>query len=280
MEPVKAMQWFGEYLDDLDQPSIDGFNTWCVSRFAHQCGATVALSGLGGDELFGGYPAFWRVPHIFRASRALAMAGAGGRRAVGNLLEQAAGPRWRRLGNYFASEPSVEGAWRCFRGVYTACEGETLAAMMAGELGFDEAHGIRTNGLKTRDEVAVLEIESYMRNQLLRDSDVMSMAHGLELRVPFLDRDFIETTLAIPEEARLQKGKDLLVRAVPELPAWVKSHPKRGFTFPFGQWMNGEWESMFREVRQRFGGAVRLDSWGRMCALLVLEEWRKRLADW
>src|SRR5438067_11687049 len=84
-----------------------------------------------------------------------------------------------------------------------------------------------------QDEVSYLELPRYMRNQLLRDSDVMSMAWSLELRVPFVDASLITAVSRISAKLRLAKGKHLLLDAVPEIPPWVRNHPKRGFTFPF-----------------------------------------------
>ncbi len=99
-----------------------------------------------------------------------------------------------------------------------------------------------------KDEISVLELSYYMRNQLLRDSDVMSMAWGLELRVPMVDQVLLETIATIPSSIRLAAGKQLLVKAVPELPDWVVNRPKQGFCFPFEQWFSQEWQDYFTSI--------------------------------
>jgi asparagine synthase (glutamine-hydrolysing) len=126
------------------------------------------------------------------------------------------------------------------------------------------------------DEVSLLEISGYMRNQLLRDSDVMSMAWGLELRVPLVDRILLETISSIPSTLRLATGKQLLIKAVPELPTWVVNRPKRGFLFPFEQWMLGEWRDHFRELDNHKNVSVK--PWYRRWSLALLQYWWEEVA--
>jgi asparagine synthase (glutamine-hydrolysing) len=110
-----------------------------------------------------------------------------------------------------------------------------------------------------------LEVTRYMRNQLLRDSDVFSMAHGLELRVPLVDIRLAEALLSLPPALRLQNGKKLLLDAVPEIPEWIRSRPKQGFRFPFQQWMQGSFGDMLREVE--IASPVASGTWYRTWAL-------------
>src|SRR5437763_16291766 len=98
------------------------------------------------------------------------------------------------------------------------------------------------------DQVSYLEVARYMRNQLLRDSDVMSMAWGLELRVPFVDNYVVDAIKGIPADFRLAHGKQILLDAVPEIPGWVRERPKQGFAFPFQEWILGEWGDLFRKI--------------------------------
>ncbi len=119
------------------------------------------------------------------------------------------------------------------------------------------------------DQVAWLETSRYMRNQLLRDSDVMSMSVGLELRTPLVDRKLWDVVTGLPSGLRLQPGKKLLTDAVPEVPQWILGGPKRGFRFPFEAWMKGEWSELFTDLEQRC--PVPLTSWSRKWSLLVLE---------
>jgi asparagine synthase (glutamine-hydrolysing) len=110
-----------------------------------------------------------------------------------------------------------------------------------------------------------------MRNQLLRDSDVMSMAHGLELRVPFVDKRLFETLATLPATQRLQPGKKLLLQAVPEIPEWVANQPKRGFTFPYEKWLEASWGDSFHTVTKSI--PFPNPTWYQRWALFMLERW-------
>jgi len=260
-----------EFLARLDQPSIDGFNTFCVSKHAHDRGAKVVLSGLGGDELFGGYRSFRLVPRLAKLGRWASLAGPL-TRSFGCLLEgHMARPQHRRLGRFLAGPPSMARAYGTMRGVFTSNEVENLVRVY---LPTDSEHG-ETMKLEVpaqptaEDEVSFLEISRYMRNQLLRDSDVMSMAWGLELRVPFVDRKLVETLSRIPAALRLSPGKRLLLEAVPEIPDWVASEPKRGFVFPFEAWIRAEWQDVF--ARLDSASPVPLQTWYRRWCLFTLE---------
>jgi asparagine synthase (glutamine-hydrolysing) len=143
------------------------------------------------------------------------------------------------------------------------------------------------------NRVSYLESRWYMRNTLLRDSDFMSMAHGLELRVPFLDRALVEACFRIPGDKKLKgdSPKSLLLASLGvELPREIVNRPKRGFTLPFEQWLRGEmravvedallksnWDqisigaSAVREVWNRFLAGE--TSWSRPWSLFVLQGW-------
>jgi asparagine synthase (glutamine-hydrolysing) len=112
----------------------------------------------------------------------------------------------------------------------------------------------------------------YLRNQLLRDADVMSMARGG--RVPFIDARVVETVTAIPQHERLAPAKSLLRRAVPEIPEWIASQPKRGFMFPMEQWLNDAWQGTFDETDAR--AAVPTRTWYRKWCVHAFEVWLDR----
>ena len=232
---------FDEFLPHVDQPSVDGFNTYAVSRFTREQGIKVALSGLGGDELFGGYPSFRQLPRMVGGSRKL-----GPLRGLAGKALTAFAPRasLRRLGDFLQRPPTLANAYAAYRGIHTDAEARALVARYADADGCADAFAedeLGTGYPTDADEISALELRRYMSNQLLRDSDVMSMANGLELRVPLVDRRVVETLMRIPAHPRLLPGKGLLLRAVPEVPAWVAEQPKRGFLFPFETWMAGEW---------------------------------------
>ena len=231
---------FDEFLPHIDQPSVDGFNTYAVSRFTREQGVKVALSGLGGDEIFGGYPSFRQLPRMVALSQRLGPLRGG----AGRLLSRFA-PRapWQRLGDFLRQPPTLSNAYASYRGIHTDAEARALVAAFtdaADVLALPEVTLAETYPTDA-DEISALELRRYMSNQLLRDSDVMSMANGLEVRVPFVDCRLIETIARIPAGERLHAGKNLLLRAVPEVPDWVAGQPKRGFLFPFETWMAGDW---------------------------------------
>ena len=114
-----------------------------------------------------------------------------------------------------------------------------------------------------------------MRNQLLRDADVMSMAWGLELRVPFLDHELFARVSAIPSSLRLQPHKRLLTAAVGELPEWIVNQPKRGFLFPIARWLGDEWRDVFTDLERKL--PVPLESWYRKWCVFMLDQWMQTM---
>ena len=224
-----------EAVEKLDLPSVDAINTYIVSRAVAAHGVKVALSGLGGDELFGGYPSFRDVPRLKLI--------AGLPRPLRNFLGRVAG-----LGDRLADIPARAGAgelarWR--RRFFTdeMIRGAGLPAATAPfecpvELPDDYAR------------VSWAELTGYMRRMLLRDADQMSMAVSLELRVPFLDHELVEYVLGLPEAAkkRYPGTKGLLVEACRDLlPAAVYRRPKAGFVLPMKVWMLGPLASFVEE---------------------------------
>ena len=176
-----------------------------------------------------------------------------------------------RLGRFFMGEPITAAAYWTIRGTFSPREVERLLPRYGCELA-DPASPIALHvppQPTLADEVSYLELTRYMRNQLLRDSDVMSMAWSLELRVPFVDRRFIEAIERIPAALRLRRGKQILLDALPEIPPWVRERKKQGFTFPFREWISGEWQDVFRRIEAT--SPVRLKSWYRTWCLFALE---------
>ncbi|MCB1275579.1 asparagine synthase (glutamine-hydrolyzing) [Prosthecobacter sp.] len=267
---------FPRFLSHMDQPSIDGFNTFSVAGFAREHGMKVVLSGLGGDEMFGGYPSFERVPRLAAMARLTHRIGLAG--PAGPLLEKHM-PRlpMRRVGSLLQREATIPHAYRAFRGVFTRKTARELAARYAGcdvnEVPDDPSLGDVPEG-DARDQVSACELSLYMRNQLLKDSDVMSMAHGLELRVPLVDRVLFESVAGIPAAERLRPGKQLLLEAVPEVPEWVANQPKRGFLFPFEKWLSSEWGGAFADVTRRL--PEKHPTWYQRWSAFMLERWIER----
>lgn len=265
---------FNGFLSASDQPSIDGLNTFAVSRLAREHGMKVVLSGLGGDELFAGYKSFDEVPRLAAVNRALSYAGPLRIAAGEGLQRLASSPRWRRLGDVLTQPPDLASTYTGFRGVFTHAEAAALVRCHVD----DDSRESREPGDEgavadptPRDAICRLELTRYMRNQPLRDSDTMSMAWGLELRVPFLDGPLVDALSTIPAGVRLQPGKRFLLQAVPEVPEWVATQPKRGFMFPFERWLGDEWKETFAAVERDC--PVPLETWYRKWCLFVLQRW-------
>lgn len=270
-----ARQWMKNFIGAIDQPSIDGFNTYCVSKITREHGTKVALSGLGGDELFGGYSSFQQVPKMVAWGKRLQFLQP---LNLGKTLSQSTkNSKLQRLGDFLQHPPNSLNAYLSYRGIFTHPETLTILSHFCPD---QDPSTLRPTleippCPSPEDEVSFLEINRYMRNQLLRDSDVMSMAWGLEVRVPFCDRVILETIDTIPHPLRLAQGKQLLVDAVPELPDWVINKPKQGFLFPFDRWLNDpEWDSLFQLTSLP---QLSLTPWYRRWSLVILQKWLQNL---
>lgn len=279
----------------LDQPSIDGINTYYVSRAAKQAGITVALSGLGGDEIFAGYPTFRTAPRLQRAARAI---GPAGRRLVGALPEPP-GDKWSKLKTALSGDDYFGHPYFTVRALFTREQrAALLPAMPEAEHvspadAAARAYRAKAEKYDAVNEISFLECKTYMPNTLLRDADGMSMAHSLEVRVPFVDHVLVEQVFALHGQHKLRgKGsKPLLVDAVGDLliPG-VTSQKKRTFTFPWRHWLRDELRGTVEQSLLRASrGNVALDpagvrevwhrfergdtSWSRPWALHVLATW-------
>lgn len=269
-----AKSLFAEYLAAMDQPSIDGMNTLAVSNLAKACGMKVMLSGIGADELFGGYPSVHAVPSFTAWNRRLA-AGGRLRTIAGRMLERLPDPRARRLGDMLGQPPDLSASYATFRGIFTRSEARQLTRQFVGDPpDDDDATSEAPSDPTPQDAACRLEMTRYLRNQLLRDADVMSMARGVEVRVPFIDARVVATVTAIPQHERLAPAKSLLRRAVPEIPEWIASQPKRGFMFPMERWLDGAWQGTFDETDAR--AAVPTRTWYRKWCVHAFEVWLDR----
>ncbi len=232
-----------DFLSAMDQPTVDGLNVYWISRAVRESGLKAAISGLGGDELFGGYSSFRTYPRLRRLAMARGIPGFN----RGSHLISRFGPARRQaklhaLGSALASSAST---FQLVRGLFTP---EEIQALVHPDI-WENGHGTRAimwpaenvlnkGYLEPWREVAVAEQCLYMRNQLLRDADWASMRHGLEVRVPLVDRVLSES-LAVPLAASGSKGKSLLARSVRNpLPEAVLRRKKTGFTLPMQQWVS------------------------------------------
>ena len=231
-------------LHAMDQPSIDGVNTYFVARAARRAGLKVALSGLGGDELLGGYPSFGQIPALVSRLRPLSLVPGLGRfmRIVSApLVKRSTSPKYASLLEYGGS---YGGAYLLRRGLFMPWE---LPQFLDGELVRDG--WAKLQPIVRLDEwlkpvasphakVAAMEMSLYMRNMLLRDADWAGMAHSLEIRTPMVDIALFRALAPhLSNSANLLTKRDL--GGVPKrlLPDEILNRPKTGFSIPIREWI-------------------------------------------
>ena len=217
--------------DAMDQPSFDGINTYAVSRAAHDAGLKVALSGLGGDELFDGYGYARRVRALERG-RALPrpLAAAAGE-ALGLALPGSRGQKARD----WLRQTDQATPYELLRRLFSPADVMTLTGRPSnGERWIEEL----PSDVYTR--VAILDLTNYTKDILLRDTDAMSMGCSLEVRVPFLDDELVDWVLRLPERVKRPGSKTLLKEAMSDaLGRDIIGRGKQGFLLPFALWMRG-----------------------------------------
>jgi len=305
-----------EAVASLDQPSMDGINTYFVSWAAREAGLKVALSGLGGDECFAGYATFghtallqrlrkaaWFVPQVLRRATASLMTKALETRMSPDAASKAVAV-WiepdRLPHPYFFSRalfppgPLADLTDARFRPSTVGADGVTLEPTWFGWLDRIASEAAK---LEPLGSTAWLEMRSYMVSTLLRDTDSVSMARSLEVRVPLLDTQLVEYVFSLSDETRVRRGvqKALLVAALADvLPKEALREGKKTFTLPWEQWLRGPLRSRMeaslasivpalaphlREERVRTVWDAFLrgrTSWSRPWSLYVLNEWCRR----
>lgn len=257
------------WLLSLDQPSLDGLNTFIISGAVRSRGIKVALSGLGGDEVFGGYPGFWQVPALARVLRWTRVLPKGLRGALAEAASRHRNQAQREKARALATTaPSIEKLMFQRRRVFSDRELQGFG-FDSDALGLDDTYLLRTepdaSGLSGSPEalISALEIRHYMANTLLRDSDVFGMAHGLEIRVPLLDQALVDYAMTLPGAWRVRSGdrnKPLLTDALEGiLPPHSLGLPKRGFNLQQARWMRGPLRDRFEASVAALEGSGQLD---------------------
>lgn len=299
LTPDDFLNILPEALGAMDHPSGDGPNTYLVSKVTREAGVKVALSGLGGDELFAGYRVFRQsarlekyrwfadLPQGLRTWVGDIVQGVGQRTATDKISELVKQPSWDLQYSYPLS-----------RQAYMNEEVQKLLTLN-GEVTENRVQKIVQNIIETTNStnlisrVSCSEIETYMQNTLLRDTDQMSMASALEVRVPFLDHELVEYVLSLSDSAKYPSSpKKLLVDALyPLLPDEIVNRKKMGFTFPWDVWMRNELREETTSSLENLADRAFFDAdsvmdmwnrflendkrinWARIWILVVLEQW-------
>ncbi len=232
-------------LNRLDSPAGDFMNSYLISKWAKEAGLTVALSGVGGDELFAGYPIFSQYPKISHWMSWIKNSTF--RWSLGPLIALFASTHKRERIKELMGQEKVcfESLYPIFRKIYT---GNELKKISKGALSERSPIIKMLKGTLNQDEIPMMsrlsmaELATYTTNVLLRDIDKMSMAHSLEVRTPFLDHTLVEYVLNVQDEYKGPGGsKRLLVESLDGLvPQEITGKRKQGFTFPWEKWMQGE----------------------------------------
>jgi asparagine synthase (glutamine-hydrolysing) len=224
------------FIAAMDQPTVDGLNSYVVAETVARAGLKVALSGVGGDELLGGYPSFRDVPRLLHAASLLARI-PGAPALTAFMLDQGSG-RSRKLAAVLRAEPTMADAWRAYRALFTTKEVEQLTGRRSNTRSEEPQRS--TDGSDPFWTIARAEITGFMIPQLLRDADVFAMTHGLEVRTPLVDHIVLETVHRAGRWSLdgAATAKLALARALGDfLPPGHSELPKRGFTLPFDAWL-------------------------------------------
>jgi asparagine synthase (glutamine-hydrolysing) len=280
----------------MDQPTMDGVNTFVVSRAVKEAGVTVALSGLGGDELFAGYSTFRRALRL-KDMQGLPRGLRNSVSRVGGSLSN--GVRQKKFWQLAGSDGSADAAYAVARQLFAPDQVVRLSGHngpTANGAGAKSKPANSNSELDTVNQMSLLELQGYMANTLLRDTDFMSMAHSLEVRVPFVDSEVADYVLGLPGTWKLNgsRPKPLLADVVSDLlPAKFLARSKMGFTLPFEKWMQlglrDQISNVFRDherlsksgldsesvskLWQRFQRGPASVGWSRPWSIYVLAKW-------
>ncbi len=297
LKPADFIEQLPNALKAMDHPSGDGPNTYIVSKATKEAGITMALSGLGGDELFAGYDVFKRSLDLNKKNW-LNLFPSFARGIGGDILTTLKpGVASEKISELLKqNKVNFNSFYPLSRQVLM--DNQILEIVNQKELPINKVFEIvketNTSNLQSEiSKVSIAEISTYMQNVLLGDADQMSMAHALEVRVPFIDYTLVEYVLGVPDKFKIPTSpKKLLVDALGDLlPSEIVNRPKMGFTFPWKQWMKQELKNFCEEKiislskRKPFNekGMIKLwndflsdkpnITWSRIWYLVVLENW-------
>lgn len=301
----ELLKMLPDSLAAMDQPTMDGINTYVISKAVKDTGIAVALSGLGGDEFFAGYPSFRRAEQLKRLEVVPAVVRRVAAR-TGKIL-RGSSVQYRKAWELLASGGDARRVYQTSRQLFAPDEISAMSANYQRSRARNQSSDLKDHQLMsdfprsafiesdTINTVSVCELRGYMANTLLRDTDQMSMAHALEIRVPFIDPVVASFVLRIPGKWKLDSArpKPLLLDALRDLlPDDVWRRPKMGFTLPFERWMHSilktDLDEAFygedladlgldpefaRAVWRTFSTSPRKERWSRPWALFVFRRW-------
>jgi asparagine synthase (glutamine-hydrolysing) len=293
----EAMVAIPDAIRAMDQATVDGINTYVVSREATRHGLKVALSGVGGDEIFGGYSTFRSIPSMERFSWVAGVLSLGSRRLLAQMFRWILPRSDRNEKLSTLVEARLEHPYLVARMLFTPRQLDGLCQLWKSGSYESALHPFEDSFRSSQrfdpiNRVSYLELRNYMANTLLRDIDSMSMAHGLEVRAPFVDHPLIEYLFTLSGCSKLSENpKHLLTAAVDSvLPRVITHRLKRGFTLPFEHWLRGELRREVERVLLRDSPASEYvnpasvkkiwkafqaghTSWSRPWSLYVLSKW-------
>ncbi|MBP7261030.1 MAG: asparagine synthase (glutamine-hydrolyzing) [Bacteroidia bacterium] len=301
LHPHDLLEALPDALKALDHPSADGINTYLISKKTREQGIKVALSGLGGDEIFCGYPVYSAVYKLKQMESFFLLFPSSFYTGLFQGAYQLTSKNYflKLAESFKGGENYIDNFLLLSRQTYLDHQIEDLLKDV--NLKFNSLQGVSSsfrNG--NQDNILSLtsyfEMNTYMTDTLLRDADQMSMVHGLEVRVPFLDLNLVSYVMGLPDHVKKGKyAKNLLIESTKDiLPEEVYNRSKKGFVFPWKYWMKNELhsfceerinsfalrafvkENAIKELWNRFIAEDKSINWSRIWQIVVLEEWLRK----
>lgn len=301
LRPERFLEELPHALAAMDHPSGDGVNSYVVSRVTREAGMTVALSGLGGDEFFAGYPFFTQLAQL-QHKKILKVAPFQLRKMMAGMANVfPGGRRGQKIADVLRlKDTSLSSVFPVYRRLFSGeLANSLLSPQNQGINGVEKwlAHYQQDwKKLPLLSQISAAEADNYMQHILLRDTDQMSMAHALEVRVPFLDHELVSYVLSIPDSMKYPTyPKKLLVESLGDLlPNEVVHRKKMGFTFPWEHWLRNELAGFCQEnisriddagiflpgsgkaLWDRFKSGDNTVIWAHIWLLAILGDWMER----